>query len=344
MLDQLPKVVLHDHLDGSMRINTLIELAEESGVRLPERDPVSLAAWFDQSGSGSLEQYLTAFAQTVAVLQTSTALERVAYEVALDHADDGVVYLEIRYALELTHLPLEESLKAMLKGAARAEAEREIAVRVIVDAMRQNNRSLEVARTAASCGAAGFDLAGPEHGFPASRHADACQYAALRGIGLTIHAGEGDGPSSIADALACGATRIGHGIRIIEDCTVVDGTIVDMGSVATEVYERGIPLEICISSNMQTMAISDPSLHPVGTLARAGFAVTLNTDNRLMSNTTMAREFALARDYHGFTEVDFARATRTALRAAFIDAETKKEIWANSIAPRYAAFGVMLDY
>jgi len=344
MLDQLPKVALHEHLDGSMRPSTVIDLAEEVGWRLPEQDPGSLAAWFDQSGSGSLEQYLTAFAQTVAVLQTPSALERATYELAVDHADDGVVYLEIRYAIELTGLPLKESLGALLKGAARAETERAIVVRVIVDAMRQNNRSLEVAQTAVSSGAAGFDLAGPEHGFPASRHADACQYVALRGLGLTIHAGEGDGPLSIADALASGATRIGHGIRIIEDCRVADGTIVEMGPIASEVYERQIPLEVCISSNLQTMAMSDPHLHPVGLLARAGFAVTLNTDNRLMSNTTMSREFGLAREYHGFDEKDFARVTRTALRAAFVDAATKQRVWTDSIAPRYAAFGVRLDF
>ena len=330
----LPKVVLHDHLDGGMRPATLIDLAAASGHTLPETEPAKLAAWFNQSGSGSLVEYLKAFDQTVALLQTPAAIERATFELAWDHAEDGVRYLEIRYAAELSEIPMESTIEAMLAGASRAEATCDITVRVIIDAMRQADRALEAARAAVTAGAAGFDLAGPEMGFPASRLSAACQHVLDHGLGLTIHAGEADGPSSIADALSVGAQRIGHGVRIIEDCLVRDGDITDLGPVASEVHTRRIPLEICITSNLQTMN-TPLSEHPMGMLYRAGFAVTLNTDNRLMSATNMVAEFEQAQQSAEFDVSDFGAITKNALHGAFIPNNLKEEIWQASIAAAY---------
>lgn len=331
----LPKAVLHDHLDGSIRPTTLLDLAEQAGVTMPVSDPEQLATWFNQSGSGSLVEYLKAFDQTVAVLQTQEAIERTTFEAAEDHHADGVHYLELRYAAELTDLPLAATIEAMLSGARRAEASYDICVRVIVDAMRQGDRGLESAKAAVTGGAAGFDLAGPESGFPASRLADACRYIREHGLGLTIHAGEADGPGSIADALSVGAQRIGHGVRIIEDCVTEDGTIVDLGPTASIVHADQIPLEVCITSNLQTMNIAAVN-HPVGMLYRAGFTVTLNTDNPLMSATSMSAEFELARQAMGFSARDFGVMTRNALRAGFADENRKQAIWDRHFAHAYA--------
>ncbi len=330
----LPKVVLHDHLDGGLRPGTVLDLADAIGYRgLPASDPAALANWFNQSGSQSLERYLEAFSETLAVMQTPEALRRVAYEAAVDLATDGVVYAEIRFAPELhtaRGLTLDEVIGAVRDGGAAGEAECGIVVRIIVDAMRQLDESERVAHTAvgfAGRGVVGFDLAGPEAGFPASRHAAACGIAREGGLHLTVHAGEGDGPSSIADAVdGCGAERIGHGVRIVEDLDFADGEVVGAGSIAETVLDGGIPLEVCPSSNVDTGLYRTIGDHPVGLLDRAGFRVTLNTDNRLMTGTSMSREFDLTAVHQGFTVEDFRRVTLTAVDAAFCDENTRAAV------------------
>jgi adenosine deaminase len=304
-----------------------LELAAEVGYRdLPASDPAGLADWFDQSGSGSLERYLEAFSETVAVMQTAKALTRVAYEAAIDLASDGVVYAEIRFAPALHTaggLDMAEVIDAVLKGIEKGQQAGEITVRVIVDALRQDDDSMDVVRAALDFtdrGVVGFDLAGPEAGFPASRHSEACRAAIAGGLRLTLHAGEGDGPESIADAVdECGAERIGHGVRIVEDIAST-GTL---GPVATAIRDRAIPLEVCPSSNIDTGLFPSISEHPVGFLDRSGFVVTLNTDNRLMTGTSMGSEFESVVEHQDFSISDLRRVTLNAVDAAFCDEATR---------------------
>lgn len=329
----LPKVLLHDHLDGGLRPATVLSLAAEHGYGgLPCRDEAALASWFDQTDSGSLVGYLAAFDETIAVMQTPAALERVAREAVEDLAADGVIYGEIRFAPSLhcrEGLNREEVIEAVLAGLAAGEAATGTVGRVIVDAMRQDDDSEEVARVAAGYagrGVVGLDLAGPEAGFPAAAHAAALGVAASAGLHLTVHAGEADGPASMADALDSGAERIGHGVRIVDDLVVRDEQIVDFGPTARRVIDGGIPLEVCPYSNIHTHAVLSAADHPAGMLHRAGFTVTLNTDNRLMSNTTMTKEFGLATDLLGFSEDDLRAVTLNAVEAAFCDEETRDAI------------------
>jgi adenosine deaminase len=332
-LETLPKVVLHDHLDGGLRPQTVLELAEEAGYDgLPASDPDSLQRWFYQANATSLGAYLEAFRQTLAVMQTATALERAAYEAVLDLAADGAVYAEIRFAPMLhceRGLTPDAVLDAVICGLTSGTDATGMPAFVIVDAMRQQSNSLEVARLAASfkeSGIVGFDLAGPEAGFPASAHAQACRAAVDAGLHLTLHAGEGTGVDGVADALGCGAERLGHGIRIVEDTTVEAGDLVTLGPVAAAVRSQKIVLEICPSSNVHTGAVNSIEEHPIGLLHRAGFAVTLNTDNRLMSATSMSKEYRLVKQHHGFTIEDLHTVTRTAAAAAFCDDHTRREI------------------
>ncbi|MCB2224665.1 MAG: adenosine deaminase [Actinobacteria bacterium] len=328
-----PKVVLHDHLDGGLRPATILELAAASGYDgLPAGDEAGLAAWFDQSGSGSLVGYLAAFDQTVAVMQTPEALQRVAREAVEDHAAAGVVYAEIRFAPSLhtrEGMSRSEVIAAVLAGLAEGEAATGLPARVIVDAMRHAADSSEVAATAAEFagrGVVGFDLAGPEAGYPAVAHAEALRLATEAGLHLTIHAGEAAGPESIADALSAGAERLGHGVRVVDDVTVEGGRIIARGPVAAEVHSRRIPLEICPTSNVGTRAVASLEAHPARMLLEAGFVVTLNTDNRLMSSTTMDGEFALAAGVLGFTTADLRAVTDHAVAAAFCDEQTRAAV------------------
>lgn len=329
-LADLPKVELHNHLDGGLRVETVISLAREIGYnRLPATDAEQLRLWFLQDDAGSLVQYLAGFEHTIAVLQTRPAIERVAHESGLDLAADGVVYAEIRFAPSLNTrrgLAQEDAIEAALQGFARAEAETGITLRLIVDAMRNEPDSVAAAKAAvrfAGQGVVGFDLAGPEYGFPADDHAEACHIASHNGLGITIHAGEADGPDSIAGAIdRCGATRIGHGFRIVDDLEIIDGTVREFGDIAAMVHERQIPLEICPTSNLHTLGIQ-PADHPLGLLYRGGFNVTLNTDNRLMSAVTLTDEFEFATKYHGFDRAALRRTTLAALDAAFLDESTR---------------------
>ncbi|HSG79990.1 MAG TPA: adenosine deaminase [Acidimicrobiia bacterium] len=329
----LPKVLLHEHLDGGLRPGTLLELADACRYPgLPRDEPESLATWFDQRGSGSLVRYLEAFAHTVAVMQTPDALARVAREEVEDLAADGVVYAEVRFAPSLhlqDGLSRSEVIAAVLEGTGEGVAATGIEVRIIVDAMRHDTDAEEVVAAAAPFlgrGVVGFDLAGPEAGFPAREHRRAIDAARDAGFRLTIHAGEADGPSSIADALDCGAERIGHGVRIIDDCRVRDGEVVEAGPVAARVVLQDAALEICPTSNLGTGAFPSASAHPIGMLHRAGFPVTINTDNRLMSRTSMTDEFGLVVGHHAFELGDLRAVTLRAVDAAFCDDATRSAV------------------
>jgi len=329
----LPKVLLHDHLDGGLRPATVLSLAAEHGYDgLPHQEEGALAAWFDQTDSGSLVGYLAAFDETIAVMQTPSALERVAREAVEDLAADGVVYAEIRFAPSLHcrgGLSRAEVIDAVLTGLAAGEETTGTAARVIVDAMRQSDDSEEVARVAADYvgrGVVGFDLAGPEAGFPASAHAAAMAVVRSAGLHITVHAGEADGPASMGDALDSGAERIGHGVRIVDDVVAQEGQIVDFGPIARRVRSGAIALEVCPYSNVHTRAVPSAAVHPAGMLHRAGFTITLNTDNRLMSKTTMSKEFGLATGLLGFSEHDLKAVTLNAVEAAFCDEETRTAV------------------
>lgn len=348
MLRHLPKVILHEHLDGSLRPLTVHRLAKRVGHRLPVRDPDRVAGWFHQSGAHSLERYLEAFAHTLGVMQTSEALTQVAAEAAEDLASHGVVYAELRFAPHLhtgAGLSLMEVVEAVSAGFAAGTRSTGLEWSLILCALRNTPTSRETAALAAetaALGVVGFDLAGPERGYPAVEHLPAIEAALDTGVRVTLHAGEGAGVHSIADALSCGAERIGHGVEIIEDCEVSSGEITATGLIAAEVLERQVPLEVCIKSNLDTKGW-DPHRHPVGPLHRAGFAVTLNTDNRLMSRTTPTAEFCLAVDHQGFGIDDLATVTRRALAGAFCEEQRKGEIWEQRIAPAYREAGATIQ-
>ncbi|MGB7859362.1 MAG: adenosine deaminase [Acidimicrobiia bacterium] len=345
----LPSVLLHDHLDGGLRPSTIIELAEESGYTdLPAGTEPELVQWFDQSESGSLENYLEAFAHTIALMQRATALERIAYEAVVDLAADGVVYAEIRFCPGLfttRGMTTFEVVETISSGIRMGERETGSTVRLIVTALRQRDNSLTLARSAINSGQSGvvgFDLAGPEAGNPPTDHLDAFRLIRESGLRLTVHAGEAGGSNGVGYIAAamdtCGAERLGHGLEIINDCMVEDDEIVKLGRVASRVLDRQVPLEMCPASNIATNRL-DPRDHPFGMLHRAGFNVTLNTDNRLMSNTSMSDEFAFATEHHGLDITDLALITKRSLAAAFCTYDEKLAIW-EAIAARYRAAGV----
>jgi adenosine deaminase len=349
----LPSVLLHDHLDGGVRPQTVIELAAEIGYEgLPYTDPAELAQWFDQGDSGSLEQYLSAFEHTIEVMQTGAALERVAYEALVDLAADGVVYAEIRFCpgLNTTQgLTPETVVEAVASGLAAGARETGVRWGLIIDALRHRHDSLEMAQLATRSrhlGVVGFDLAGPEAGYPPDAHLPALRHARSQGLRLTIHAGENAGPrgtSYVAAAMdTCGAERLGHAVELAEDCVFEGGEIVKLGAVASRVRERRIALEVCPASNLATKGLT-PEQHPVGAFYRAGLNVTLSTDNRLMSATSMSAEFDFVVDHHGFTIDDLARITWRSLDAAFCPWEAKKELWEDAIAPAYVSARADLD-
>ncbi|MFC0041406.1 adenosine deaminase [Actinomadura rayongensis] len=346
---QAPKVLLHDHLDGGLRPGTIVDLARESGYAgLPTRDPESLGAWFaEMSHSGSLEKYLETFGHTVAVMQSAEALTRVAYECAEDLANDGVVYAEVRYAPELhteNGLSLEQVVEAVLEGFDRARADHGIRVGTLVTAMRhlsrgQGPRSMEIAELAVryrDAGVAGFDIAGAEAGYPPTRHLDAFEYLQRENAHFTIHAGEGFGLPSIWEAIQwCGADRLGHGVRIIDDIDVT-GDGARLGRLAAYVRDKRIPLEMCPTSNVQTGAAPSIAEHPIGLLRALHFRVTVNTDNRLMGGTTLSEEFAALVDAFGYTWDDLQWFTVNAMKSAFLDFSERLELINGVIKPGFA--------
>jgi adenosine deaminase len=340
-----PKALLHDHLDGGLRPATIIELAAEVGHPLPETDPDALARWFTEAAdSGSLERYLETFAHTVAVMQTESALHRVAYECAVDLAADGVVYAEVRFAPEQhlsAGLALHQVVGAVLAGfragaGAAAATGNPIRIGTLLTAMRHQARSMEIAESAVlhrDDGVVGFDIAGAEAGFPPTRHLDAFEYLQRENFHFTIHAGEAFGLPSIWQAIQwCGADRLGHGVRIVDDISG-DGKL---GRLAAYVRDKRIPLELCPSSNVQTGAAPSIAEHPIGLLRDLRFRVTLNTDNRLMSGTCMSREMALLVEAFGYGWSELQWLTVNAMKSAFIPFDERLVLINEVIKPAYA--------
>jgi adenosine deaminase len=344
-----PKVLLHDHLDGGLRAQTISELARQAGYRaLPAEEPGELRRWFGAAAdSGSLEQYLETFGHTVAVMQTRDALVRVAAECAQDLADDGVVYAEVRFAPELhteQGLSLEQVVEAVLEGLADGSRDPggtpRIRVGLLLTAIRHAARSMEIAELAVryrDAGVAGFDIAGPEAGNPPTRHLDAFEYLQRENAHFTIHAGEGFGLPSIWQAIQwCGADRLGHGVRIIDDiATGADGSSPKLGRLAAYVRDKRIPLEMCPTSNVQTGAAASLAQHPIGLLRRLYFRVTVNTDNRLMSAPTLSGELAAVAAEFGYGWDDLQWFTVNAMKSAFLPFDERLELINGVIKPGF---------
>lgn len=345
----IPKVSLHDHLDGGLRPETIVELSEQIGHQLPKNNAKDLNQWFlDSCDSGSLVRYLETFEHTIAVMQSAENLFRVGYEFAMDLAADGVIYGEVRWAPEQhlsNGLSLDEAVEAVEAGLAKARKEVKsnggyLATGQLITAMRQNNRAQEIAELAVRHrhkGVVGFDYAGPEEGFSPQRHAEAFAWLNKELMPVTLHAGEAAGKDSIRDAIVAGRTlRLGHGVRIIEDVFVdaSDESKYGFGEVATWVLERGIALELSPSSNLQTGAIPgilEPTMrdHPFDDLYQLGFNVTVNTDNRLMSGTTLSKELELLSKAFGYDLEDIELFQLNAANAAFIDMDIRTEVIEN---------------
>ncbi|MGA8986460.1 adenosine deaminase [Aeromicrobium sp.] len=348
-----PKAALHEHLDGGVRPATIVEIAAEIGHDLPATDADSLGAWFEESSSsGSLERYLETFVHTVAVMQRPQDLARVAREAVLDLAADGCVYVELRWAPEQhlsAGLSLRETVEAVQSGivAGREEAAalgRPIVVGQLLTAMRHAKRGLEIAEIAVEYrdrGVAGFDIAGAEDGFPPILHLEAFEYLRRENAHFTIHAGEAFGLPSIWQAIQrCGAERLGHGVRIVDDIDFDAPGGPQLGRLAAYIRDRRIPLEMCPSSNLQTHAV--PGMrsiadHPIGKLKDLGFRVTVNCDNRLMSGTSMSREFELLVDAFGYGVDDLRWFTVNAMKSAFLPFDQRLILINDVIKPAYAA-------
>jgi adenosine deaminase len=345
ILKSLPKVLLHEHLDGVLRPKSVIALARSAKYdQLPTEDPEGLARWFHQGANqGSLSKYLEGFAHTIAVMQTEEALEQVAYEQAEDLSRDGVVYFETRFA-PIFHtrkgLSHQQVVSAVLKGLERGRKEIGISSGLIICAMRNMDVSLEMAELAVDFrerGVVGFDLAGEEGGHPPKKHVEAFHYIQRQNFNITIHAGEGFGKESIWQAIQyCGAHRIGHGTRLIDDIAVADGKAVKLGDLAQYVLDKRIPLEICLLSNVHTGAARSLPEHPFKILYQEKFRVTLNTDNRLMSDTSMSKEFEAARDTFGLSLEDFEKITINAMKSAFLPYDQRCDFIYSVIKPGYA--------
>ncbi|MGH9702426.1 MAG: adenosine deaminase [Candidatus Acidiferrales bacterium] len=345
LLKSLPKVLLHEHLDGVLRPKSVIELAKAANYdQLPTEDPAALARWFHQGANqGSLPKYLAGFTHTIAVMQTEEALERVAYEQAEDLSQDGVVYFETRFApvfhtrKGLTH---QQVVSSVLRGLERGRKDFGISSGLIICAMRNMDVSLEMAELAVDFrdrGVVGFDLAGEEGGYPPKKHVDAFHYIQRENFNITIHAGEGFGKESIWQAIQyCGAHRIGHGTRLIEDIAVSEGKVVKLGDLAQYVLDKRIPLEICLISNVHTGAARSLAEHPFKIFYQEKFRVTLNTDNRLMSDTSMTEEFAAAANTFGLTIDDFEKITINAMKSAFLPYDQRLRLIYSKIKPGYA--------
>ena len=344
---QAPKVLLHDHLDGGLRPATVLELAGQVGHPLPATDAESLARWFAEAAdSGSLERYLETFDHTVGVMQTAPALTRVARECVEDLVADGVVYAEIRYAPEQhvsAGLSLDEVVAAVQQGfdEGAAGAGGRIVVRQLLTAMRHQARSMEIAELAVAWrdrGVAGFDIAGAEAGYPPTRHLDAFEYLQRENSHFTIHAGEGFGTPSIWQAIQwCGADRLGHVVRIIDDITAHEDGSVELGRLAAYVRDTRIPLEMCPKSNLQTGAAASIAEHPIGLLKQLRFRITVNTDNRLMSGTSMTEEMWSLVEAFGYGVRDLEWFTLNAMKSAFLPFDRRLDLISSVIKPGYAA-------
>jgi adenosine deaminase len=344
LLRAAPKVLLHDHLDGGLRAATVIELAGEYGYRgLPTTDVDELSLWFNRGAKrNDLVLYLETFAHTVAVMQHRDAIERVSFECAQDLARDGVVYAEVRMAPELcteAGLGLDEVVETILQGFRRGADGTDLEIRLICSAMRTAARSLEIAELAVrwrDAGVVGFDIAGAEAGHPPTRHLDAFQYVQRENFHTTIHAGEAFGLPSIWEAVQfCGAERLGHGVRIVDDISGPEGDE-QLGRLASFVRDRRIPLELCPTSNVGTGVCASIAEHPIGMLRRLRFRVTVNTDNRLMSATSMTHEFMQLAEAFGWGLDDVEWLTINAMKSAFLPFPERLHLINTIIKPRYA--------
>ena len=324
LLRALPKAELHCHLDGSVRAETMLELAREYGQTMPVDDADALREHMVVKDAHNLEEYLERFAITLSVMQRGEAIERIAYELAADAYRDGVRYLEVRYAPVLNTqegLSLDEAVEAAARGLARAEHDHDVVARIIVCGLRhlQPGVSLDLAKLAVAHrerGVVGFDLAGGERGHPASEHAAAFAYARQHDLAVTVHAGEGDGAESVRQAVhLCGAHRLGHATRLIED-----------ESLTRYVNDRRIALEVCLTSNVQTHATESFDAHPVRQYFDRGMNVVLNTDNRLMSGTTLTDEYLIAARHHGFTFEELAAIALNGFASAFLPWEARVKL------------------
>ncbi len=354
LIRQAPKALLHDHLDGGLRPATVVELAAETGYRnLPTMDPGELALWMTEGANRkSLELYLETFVHTVGVMQTRDALARVAAECAEDLAADGVVYAEIRFAPELhveKGLTLDEVVEAVQEGFREGErrareAGHPIVIRTLLAAMRNFARSREIAELAVRWrddGVVGFDVVGPERGYPPTRYMDAFDHVRHENFHLTIHAGESFGLPSIHEALQwCGAERLGHGVRLIDDITF-DERGAHLGRLAAYVRDRRIPIEMCPTSNVHTGAAESIEKHPIEILRRLQFRVTVNTDNRLMSGVTVSSEFAALSQVFGLGLDDIEWLTINAMKSAFAPFDLRLRLIHEVVKPGYAHLRAM---
>jgi adenosine deaminase len=351
----LPKVLLHDHLDGGVRPQTIIDLAKEVGYsELPTVNAKELGVWFHRGAQrGSLPLYLEGFAHTTAVMQTESALERVAYEMMEDMKKDGVVYVETRFA-PVFHtengLHWDEVVNAVLKGLERGKKDFGVEFGLIICAMRNMKLSLEMAELAVDFrerGVVGFDLAGEEGGYPPKKHVDAFHYIQRENFNITVHAGEAFGKESIWQAIQwCGAHRIGHATRLIEDIGLDkrdNKKIVRMGYLAQYVLDKRLPLEMCLTSNVDTGAVKSIAEHPFGLYYKYKFRVTLNTDDRLMSNTTMTNEYMLAHRFFKLNLEALEKLTINAMKSAFLPYNRRIQIIYDVIKPGYAEVRAGLD-
>jgi adenosine deaminase len=341
-----PKVLLHDHLDGGLRPATVIELARETSYTgLPTTDAAELAAWFTRGADRrDLDLYLETFDHTVGVMQTKDALERVAAEAAEDLAADGVVYAEVRFAPELhllQGLTLDEIVTSVLDGFRRGTEGTDLTVGTLVTAMRHAAVSTEIAELALRHrdeGVVGFDIAGSEAGNPPTRHLDAFRLVAAENFHITIHAGEAFGLPSIWEALQlCGAERLGHGVRIVDDITIDDLGHARLGRLASFVRDRRVPLEMCPTSNINTGVCDTIAEHPIGQLASLRFRVTVNTDNRLMSDVTLSSELAALVEAFGWGWDMIEWVTINAMKSSFWPFDQRLKIINEQIKPGYAS-------
>ncbi|MBW7888036.1 MAG: adenosine deaminase [Bacteroidetes bacterium] len=345
-LRTIPKVLLHDHLDGGLRPQTVIELAKNQHyTKLPTTDPGELDIWFQRGAQrGSLPLYLEGFEHTCGVMQTEEALERVAYEMMEDMKNDGVVYVETRFA-PIFHtnkgLPTHKVVRAVLKGLERGKNDFDVHYGVIICAMRHMEPmvSLEIAELAVEFrnhGVVGFDLAGEEGGYPPKKHIDAFHYIQRENFNITIHAGEAFGKESIWQAIQwCGAHRIGHGTRLVEDMKIKEGEVLSMGTLAQYVLDKRIPIEICLTSNLHTGAVRSIEEHPFGILYKYKFRVTLNTDDKLMSGITLTDEYLLAHEKFGLGIDELEKVTINAMKSAFIPYKDRIKIIYDVLKPGY---------
>jgi len=345
IINSVPKVLLHDHLDGGLRPKTIIEFAENLNYKkLPTKDPEELASWFHSGANkGSLVEYLKGFEHTTAVMQTKDGLERAAYEMLEDMKRDGVAYVETRFA-PVYHttkgLYLEDTVTAVLSGLEKGKNKFGVGYGLILCGMRNMKNTLEIAELAVNFrndGVVGFDLAGEEGGYPPKKHLEAFQFIQRSNFNITVHAGEAFGKESIWQAIQwCGAHRIGHATRLTEDIVFDDeGEVVKFGELAQYILDKRIPLEICLLSNLHTGAIDKIENHPFGILFKEKFRVTINTDDRLMSDTNLTKEFLTAVKYFNLTLDEIEKITINAMKSAFIPYKERLRFIYEIIKPGY---------